>query len=290
MTLNQLKYFCELAKYEHYGKAAQILYISQPSLSKAIKNLEEELGVELFSPNGRRVTLTQAGKLFYYQIIPILEQLDNACRSMEQFKNQSKQYSIGCISPAITSVFTPMIDLYKRNGNHVPKLSLTVGSSEELINDLIKGKHDLVFCTRIPNIGEVNYDLIARLPYAVVMRKDDPLVKQDHVTPQDLNGRDMVFSNSVTYASNIQRMLQHYKSIPIIKGVANDDSALVGMWKAGIGIFITNDYPAIHTEDLIVKELKQDLEYREIYMAYTDRSIQNIEISQLIQFIRNNSH
>ena len=60
MTLNQLRYFRVLAKTEHYTKAADALAISQPSLSRAIALLEEELGVLLFTRRGRNVVLTDA--------------------------------------------------------------------------------------------------------------------------------------------------------------------------------------------------------------------------------------
>ena len=61
MNLNYLLYFKTLAKYEHYGKAAEELHITQPSLSKAIRNLEQDLGVELFEKSGRGIRLSSQG-------------------------------------------------------------------------------------------------------------------------------------------------------------------------------------------------------------------------------------
>ena len=62
MNIEYLKYFAELAKVQHYGKAAKILNISQPGLSHAIKTLEEECGVPLFQREGRNVSLSSYGK------------------------------------------------------------------------------------------------------------------------------------------------------------------------------------------------------------------------------------
>ena len=62
MTLNQLRYVRVLADTEHYTKAADVLNIAQPSLSRAIALLEEELGVLLFTRRGRNVVLTDAGR------------------------------------------------------------------------------------------------------------------------------------------------------------------------------------------------------------------------------------
>lgn len=62
MNIEYLKYFAELAKVQHYGKAAKILNISQPGLSHAIKTLEEEYGIPLFQREGRNVSLSSYGK------------------------------------------------------------------------------------------------------------------------------------------------------------------------------------------------------------------------------------
>ena len=64
MTLNQLVYFRQLAHTQHYGYAAERLFVSQPSISRALAQLEDELDVELFAREGRNVVLTRAGHVF----------------------------------------------------------------------------------------------------------------------------------------------------------------------------------------------------------------------------------
>lgn len=64
MKLHQLRYFQYLAHYLHYRKVSEALYISQPTLSFAIKELEKELGVALFKKEGRTISLTGEGKTF----------------------------------------------------------------------------------------------------------------------------------------------------------------------------------------------------------------------------------
>lgn len=72
MNIEYLKYFAELAKVQHYGKAAKILNISQPGLSHAIKTLEEECGVPLFQREGRNVSLSSYGKELMKDVDDIL--------------------------------------------------------------------------------------------------------------------------------------------------------------------------------------------------------------------------
>ncbi|MBF0580507.1 LysR family transcriptional regulator [Erysipelotrichaceae bacterium RD49] len=64
MTLNQIEYFVEIANAGSYAKAAQLIHISQPSLSTAIHNLEKELDVQLFESRRKQIILTDAGRIF----------------------------------------------------------------------------------------------------------------------------------------------------------------------------------------------------------------------------------
>ena len=75
MNLNQLYYFQKVAQLQHYHQAAKELNISQPSLSRSIANLEEELGVSLFQKNGRNIELTKYGSIFLEHVNKLLEHL-----------------------------------------------------------------------------------------------------------------------------------------------------------------------------------------------------------------------
>lgn len=78
MELSQLYYFRTTAELEHFTRAAAALHIAQPSLSKAISNLESELGVPLFEREGKRVRLNPYGKLYLEQVERILAELEDA--------------------------------------------------------------------------------------------------------------------------------------------------------------------------------------------------------------------
>ena len=79
MTLNQLTYFCMLAKTQSYTQAAQALFVAQPSLSYAISTLEKELGCLLVAREGRRISLTPAGETFYRYAKAALEAIAQGC-------------------------------------------------------------------------------------------------------------------------------------------------------------------------------------------------------------------
>ena len=78
MTLQQLTYFCMVAKQQSISKAAEQAMVSEPALSKTIRSLETELGVSLFNRSGRQITLNEQGKYFYQNVSACLDRLANA--------------------------------------------------------------------------------------------------------------------------------------------------------------------------------------------------------------------
>ena len=77
MNYQSLIYFKRVAELQHYTRAAKALYMTQPALSKAIRNLEEELGASLFRREGRNVVLTPYGSLFYEYVKRSVEEMDS---------------------------------------------------------------------------------------------------------------------------------------------------------------------------------------------------------------------
>lgn len=89
MQLYQLQYFCAAARCRNMSVAADELWISQSSLSKAITSLEDELGVRLFDRVGRRIRLNEAGRLFYHQASHILQLINDLTRQVSQIRQRN---------------------------------------------------------------------------------------------------------------------------------------------------------------------------------------------------------
>lgn len=86
MELLQIKYFKVIAETENISKAAEQLYIAQPSLSQTLKRLEDELGTPLFDRTGKRITLNGAGKIFLKYCNEVLTSLQNAELELNEYK------------------------------------------------------------------------------------------------------------------------------------------------------------------------------------------------------------
>src|ERR1051325_8325886 len=113
MELRHLRYVVTVADTLHFGRAAERLHISQPPLSKQIRELEEELEAQLFSRTKRSVQLTAAGKLFVEEARLILSQADHAGKVAKRVSSgQIGQLTIGVAGPADSEIFITIMRLF----------------------------------------------------------------------------------------------------------------------------------------------------------------------------------
>lgn len=89
MKLTQLEYFCVAARYHNITKAAKELFVTQPSISNAIKALEEEFGVNLFFRNNNKLTLTPEGELFYKSTEGLLAHADSVEMEFHELRKKN---------------------------------------------------------------------------------------------------------------------------------------------------------------------------------------------------------
>ena len=139
MTLNQLRYFRVLAKTEHYTKAADALAISQPSLSRAIALLEEELGVLLFTRRGRNVVLTDAGRTFLRYVEAGLDTLEAGTAVMRDLRTGAERVSIGSITPVVNTYLPKMLADFRTDAGSKACFDIRVDQTERLLAGLKAG-------------------------------------------------------------------------------------------------------------------------------------------------------
>lgn len=120
MDLRQLKYFVQIAESGNFSRAAEILRIAQPSLSQQMRNLEEELGVELFLRHPRGVTLTELGQQFYEHARRIRQEVDLARDAVRtQSLMPSGRVSVGLPTSACRGLSMPLFSAMAERQPHI---------------------------------------------------------------------------------------------------------------------------------------------------------------------------
>lgn len=143
MDVRSLTYFLEVAKCSSFSKASQSLHITQPTLSKMIKNLEEELGVTLFDRSTRRMQLTEAGETVRLHAQMVLQSIGHLHSALQEIKQLERgQFSLG-LPPVIgASFFPPIIARFRRQ---FPQIDLRIveEGGKRVERDVLEGTLDL---------------------------------------------------------------------------------------------------------------------------------------------------
>jgi len=146
MNLNHLEYFEVLAKWQHYGRAAEELNISQPSLSNAIHRLEQELGVYLIEKQGRNVVLTYYGRRYLEYIRRGLTDFREGSRFLEKCSDRERGLiRVGAVSSAGPGHVLPLMRDFLKLYPEVP-FEYVDGTSHLLMKELRESRYDMVFC------------------------------------------------------------------------------------------------------------------------------------------------
>ncbi len=149
MELRHLRYFVAVARARNFTRAAEILHIAQPPLSRQVQQLEDELGIDLIEAGSRPLRLTEAGRLFYEQASQVLERVDEMKAMIGRFQDGNRsRFSMGFVPSTLYGKLPEVIRGYRAARPEVD-LSLLEMTSMEQIGALKEGRIDVGF-GRIP--------------------------------------------------------------------------------------------------------------------------------------------
>ena len=187
MELRQLKYFVAVAEELNFRRAAEKLYMQQPPLSRQIRSLETELGVELFHRNKRTVVLTEAGKAFLDEARLTLAQ---AQRAINAVKTKSS-LNIGFSICAFDRVIPELIHRFRQQYPET-EISMTEMSKEKQIAALLNSQIDLGFCYAPIASRELENTIILSEPLAVVLPLNHPLAEREQIEWRSLQNESFI--------------------------------------------------------------------------------------------------
>ena len=208
MEIRVLRYFLEIAREGNMTRAAETLHISQPSLSKEMKALEEELGQKLFQRNRSGLKLTDAGMLLRQRTEDILEMVDKTSAEFGTFGEiNGGDIHIGCAESENICHLARVIGAF-REKYPMLRYHLSSGNTEQVAEKLDKGLLDLAFIVEPPDLSKYNYiEIPAADVWGVVMRRDSPLALKKSVCPDDLCGLPLICSEQAMRAGAVKRRI-----------------------------------------------------------------------------------
>ena len=209
MELRVLEYFLAVAREESISKAAEFLHLTQPTLSRQLKDLEEELGKQLCLRGSRKVTLTEDGMYLRNRAEEILELVHRTQHDLMQSEEIiTGEVAIGC---GETDAIRHVVQAILRLQEQYPQIhySFVSGDSANVLYALDKGLVDFGVV-----LGQLNLSKYEALPFptvdtwGILMRKDAPLAQKGYVEAEDLWELPLLLSRQVPQHSRITDWLK----------------------------------------------------------------------------------
>ena len=193
MELRHFRYFVAVAEAGSLTVAAeQILHTSQPSLSRQIRDLEEEVGARLLTRRARGIELTPAGRAFLDHARSVLSQVEAAADAARRVAHPAKPcFTMGFLTGHELTWMPEALQILR---DELPNIDVMISSqySPLLADSLSKGKIDAAFLRRERGVPELAFRLLVKEPLVVILPGDHRLAALKAVSPRDLVGETFV--------------------------------------------------------------------------------------------------
>lgn len=194
MEIRELKYFLAVAQKQNISRAAESLYMTQPSLSRQMQNLEKELGKQLFVRGSKKIELTEAGYLLRKRAEEMLALYEKTQAELAAPDEGAGEIRIGGGESFAVSLVARLAAQLRKE---MPRALFRFysGDTQDVTERLEKGLIDFGILVEPAELSRYEY---VRLPqkdtWGVLMRRDSPLAQKQYVTPQDLRGKPLIRS------------------------------------------------------------------------------------------------
>ena len=286
MELRVLNYFLIVAREENITKAAQLLHVTQPTLSRQLMQLEEELGVQLFHRGKHSVSLTEDGMLLRrraQELVSLSEKTKLELRRKEEMP--AGEISIGCGETKSMSLLSQSMVSFREKYPLV-QFSIYSAIADDIKERLDKGLLDMGLLVEPVDISKYEF---LRLPlkerWGVLVREDSPLAGKEFVTPEDLLGvpllmvrREQVKNELANWFGDTYEQLEIVATYNLIVNAAF-------MVEQGLGVALCFDLGAVF-ENLRFVPLAPQMETGSVLVWKKNQTLSAAQ-TQFIRHIRN---
>jgi DNA-binding transcriptional LysR family regulator len=262
MELRHLRYFIAVAEELHFGRAAQVLGISQPPLSQQIQALEQEVGARLFERTNRRVELSEAGRLFLHEARLVLAQVDKAADVARRAQlGELGELKIGFTSSAPFNSTIPQAIFAFRQAFPAVHLNLQEMSSTEVAESLVDESIQVGLMRPLPLPDSLSVIELMREPLVAVLNAGHPLVEgsESGLHLAQLAQEPFVFFPR-TYGSGLYAQLLNLARdagfSPHFAQEAGEAMTIIGLVAAGLGVSVLPaSYQRIRIDGVVYRTL-----------------------------------
>lgn len=289
MELRHLKYFLKLAEELSFIRAAEKLFISQPPLSRQIKELETEIGAQLFERNNKRVALTEAGKFYEKEMREVFKNIERInIKTKKISENQSGEFRIAYVSSTFSGDISTLIQFLSKEYPYVNFRLYEVPTVKQ-IKALEEFKIDLGIIRAPLHSPKIASQLWFKDSFSLVFNKNlYPIQSEQEI--EYLNETTFVFFNkdySPQYYDNLLQICAHFGFAPKVVHESNNISSIIQLVKNGLGVSIvpTNILKSHNYPEIGYIEIKSVNLFTDILLA-TPKGNQSEIATTAIKFLK----
>jgi DNA-binding transcriptional LysR family regulator len=194
LNFNQLRVFCQTARYLSCTRAAEKLYITQPAVTAQIKLLEDSCNLKLFKKKGRRIFLTDEGKTLYDYAAKVFEYE----KEIEDLIDDLKELKRGMLrlgtSKSYARYFMPFLITSFRDAYPHIKIHLDEGSSLDMIHSLLDLRNEVAVIAKVEDNPEICFIPFSREELVLILAPEHPLAKKRYITLAELAGEPLIMT------------------------------------------------------------------------------------------------
>lgn len=293
MNLSHLYYFRTLARVQHYTRAAEELFITQPTLSNAVSQLEKELGIPLFQKEGRNVRLTKQGREFNEYITQALDLIDKAVDvAHEQAGSPSGTIDLGVIYTIQADYLPPLLRAYRDRYGEGIDINTYQGLTTQLVEDLESGRYDVVFGSYVEGKNDdLGFIPVAYQSLVAVVHDYSPFARRESVTIEDLSHSKIYsYSPDIPLGKEVRKICRECCDRDLdIHATAEDEitlGSLVDSDPSAVGL-VLDTLGLLPFENLVkvpLSEVPDD--FHKVYLIYRKNVFQPRAVENFINFVR----
>lgn len=242
MELRHLRYFVGVAEQENVSRAALILHVSQPGLSRQMRDLEDELGFPLFQRSAKSVRLTDAGRAFLPEARAVLQRAEEAVQAARAVATGGRgELHIG-YAPSLTARFLPRALRAFQAAAPGVRVRLHDLSTQEMLAGLRDGSLHLAFVVNCPPmLRGLRFEVLAQDPIFLAVAPKNPLAGKRSVKLAEISKEPLITYSRKDYPDayeNLAALFAAVQSKPRIAEEHDSVSSLIAAVEAGSGIAI----------------------------------------------------
>lgn len=262
MEIRVLRYFLAVVREEGINRAAEVLHITQPTLSRQLSQLEEEMGVRLFHRGAKKITLTNEGILLRRRAEEILSLVDRTQRELlEQEELVEGQIAIGGGELAAMQILPEIIEGFRARYPLVT-FDIFTGNADLVKEQMERGLIDIGVLLEPIDIEKFEFiRLKGKERWVVLMRPEDPLAEKEAVSARDLKNLPLILPRRLNVKNELSNWLGNYFDERQVLFTSNlsTNSALMVQRGLAYSIVIEGAIPFWDKEKIAYRSLSPDL-------------------------------